>query len=99
MVILLVSNQVIRSMATDEPCETLVSLWAKGEATHAGGGSQPDKRHGMAAEIQRSSAVGKTPHGGFSNKYFRTQHLLRGGDLIRVFDTSSSMFPVIEMLP
>jgi hypothetical protein len=40
-----------RLLTADQPCGTRVAHRARREATHAGGGSQPEERHGMAAEV------------------------------------------------
>jgi hypothetical protein len=77
----------MRSLGYDEPCDTRVSprgearsytcRWrvATEGATRLGGGGSHD--------LQLPK---KTGTWGFSDKYFRTQHLLRSGDSIRVLD-------------
>jgi hypothetical protein len=65
---------------------------ARREATQAGGGSQPEERHSLAAEVHMIVRRQKTTRfGGFSNKYYRTQHILRSGDSIRVLDQTPSI--------
>jgi hypothetical protein len=56
------------------------------EATHDGGGSQPEERHGLAAEFMRIIRRRKNPVRGVFGKYSRTQHLLWRGDSIHVPD-------------
>jgi hypothetical protein len=58
---------------------------ARREATHTLGGSQPEERHGLAAEVFMIDRRRKKPVRRSFDKYFRTQHLLRSGDSIRVF--------------
>jgi hypothetical protein len=61
-------------------------MGARRDATHVGGGSQPEERHGLAAEVHKIIPRRKPQYGGVSKKYFRTHHILRSGDSIRVFD-------------
>jgi hypothetical protein len=76
-----------RSLAVDQPCESRESpMMARREATHVGGGSQPDERHGLAAEVLRIDRRWKTRYEGFLNKYFQTRYILWSGDSIRVFN-------------
>jgi hypothetical protein len=46
-----ISPMTWHSLAVDQPCEFRVSLGGEARATHAGGGSQPEKRAGLAAEV------------------------------------------------
>jgi hypothetical protein len=69
-----------------QPCESFkYPLGARPDATQDGGGSQPEKRHGLVAAVLRITAAGITRYGGFLGKYSRTHHLLRTGDSIHVF--------------
>jgi hypothetical protein len=71
-----------------QPCESFKSpLGARLDATHDGGGSQPEERHGLAAvAILRITRRRKNPvRGVFGGKYSRTHHLLRTGDSNPVF--------------
>jgi hypothetical protein len=68
-------------------------LGARPEATHDGGGSQPEERHGLAAKVLRIIRRRKNPARGVFGEYFRTctHHLLRSGDSIHVFNQPLSL--------
>jgi hypothetical protein len=55
-------------------------------ATQDGGWSQPEERHGMAAEVLRIIRRRKNPVRSLFGKYSRTQHLMWRGDSIIVSD-------------
>jgi hypothetical protein len=71
-----------------QPAESHVSfkspLGARLEATQDGGGSQPEERYDMAAEVLRINRRRKTPVRGVLGNYCRTCHILRSGDSIHV---------------
>jgi hypothetical protein len=75
-----------RSLIVDNPVSSMSPLGARLEATHDGGGSQPEERHGLAAEVLRIIRLRKNPVRGVFGKYSRTQHLLWRGDSIFVSD-------------
>jgi hypothetical protein len=51
-----------RSLTTDKSRGTFeYPLWARRDATHDGGGSQPEERHGLAAEVHGIIRRQKTP--------------------------------------
>jgi hypothetical protein len=75
-----------RSLAFDSHVSFMSSLGERIEATEDGGGSQPEERHGLAAEVLRIIRRRKNPVRGVFRKYSRTQHLLWRGDSILVFD-------------
>jgi hypothetical protein len=57
-----------RSLAVNSHVSFMSPLGARLEATHDGGGSQPEERHGMAAEVARIICRRKNPvRGGFGN--------------------------------
>jgi hypothetical protein len=66
--------------------EFLSLLGARLMATQDGGWSQPEERHGPAAEVLRIIRRRKNPVRGVFGKYSRTQHLLWRGDSILVSD-------------
>jgi hypothetical protein len=75
-----------RSLAVDIPMSFMSPLGARIEATLDGGGSQPEERHGLAAEVVRITRRRKKPVRGVFGKYSRTQIFLWGGDSIPVSD-------------
>jgi hypothetical protein len=81
------SARARRSLAVDSPVSFMSPHGARLEATHDGGGSQPEERHGLASEVLlRIIRRQKNPVGGVFGKYSRTQHLLWRGDSIPVSD-------------
>jgi hypothetical protein len=75
-----------RSLAIDNHVSFMSTLGARLEATQDGGGSQPEERHGLAAEVLRIIRRQKNPVRGAFGKYSRAQHLLWRGDSIPVSD-------------
>jgi hypothetical protein len=69
-------------------------LGARQEATHGGGGSKPEERRGLAAEVQMIDRRQKTRYGGFLYTYFRIRHLLGSGDSISGFNQ-----PLLQPVP
>jgi hypothetical protein len=74
-----------RSLAVASPASLKSPLEARLKATQDGGGSQPEERQCLAAEILRIIRRRKTRYGGFLGKYSRTHHLFRNGDSIHLF--------------
>jgi hypothetical protein len=56
------------------------------KATHDGGRSQPEERHGLPAAVLRNIRRRKNPVRGVFGKCSRTQHLFWRGDSIHVSD-------------
>jgi hypothetical protein len=81
--------------ALNKACDIRVSLGVRLGATHGGGGSQPEERHGMAADVLKIDRRRKK-HGteGFRIINFRTLHLLRSGNSIIEFNQ-----PLPESVP
>jgi hypothetical protein len=77
-----------RSLTVIQPCEIRVSLGVRLGATHDGGGSQPEERHGLAAEVHKIDRppTRKPSTEGFRINSFRTHNLLSSGDSISEFD-------------
>jgi hypothetical protein len=74
-----------RSLGVDIPVSFMSPLWARLEATEEEG-SQPEERHGLAAEVVRITRRRKKPVRGVFGKYSRTQKILWRGDSIHVSD-------------
>jgi hypothetical protein len=55
------SARARRSLALDRPYEIRVSLGVRLGATQAGGGSQPEVRHGLAVEVHMIDRRRKNP--------------------------------------
>jgi hypothetical protein len=74
-----------RSLAVASHVSFKSPLGARLEATQDGRRSQPEERHGLAAEVLRITRHRKNPvRGGGLEKYSRTHHLLRSSDSILV---------------
>jgi hypothetical protein len=59
-----------RSLAVASPASSKSPLGARLEATHDGGGSEPEERHGLAAEVLRIIRRRKNPVRGVFGKIF-----------------------------
>jgi hypothetical protein len=79
------SAKARRSLAVNSLVSFASPQGARLEATQDGGGSQPEERHGMGAEVIMIIRRRKPRYGGFLEKCSRTHHLLRSGDSIHVF--------------
>jgi hypothetical protein len=75
-----------RSLAVESHVSFMSPLGARLEAKRDKGGSQPEERHGMAAEVLGIIRRRKKPSTEGFGKYSRTQHLLWRGDSILVSD-------------
>jgi hypothetical protein len=75
-----------RSLAVVQTYEIRVSMGVRLGATQDGRGSQPEERHGLAADVHMIDRRRKTRYGGFRINNFRTHNLLRSGDSISEFD-------------
>jgi hypothetical protein len=81
------NSKARRSLAVVQPCEIQVSLGVSHGATHDGGRSQPEERHGLAAEVHMIDRPRKkTGTEGFQINDFRNHHLLKSCDSINEFD-------------
>jgi hypothetical protein len=65
-----------RSLAVAKPVSFMSPMGARLEAAQNGGGSQPEERHDLAAEVMRIIRYRKSPVRGVFGIYSRTQHLL-----------------------
>jgi hypothetical protein len=79
------SARARRSLVVGNLASFKSPLRARLEATKDGGGSQPEERQGLAAEILRIIRGRESPVRGGFGKYSRTHYLLRNGDSIPVF--------------
>jgi hypothetical protein len=71
-----------RSLALVETCEIRVFLGVRLGATQDGGGSQPEERHSLAAEVHRIDRRRKNP---VRRVFVRIRHLWRNVDSISEF--------------
>jgi hypothetical protein len=55
------SAKAWRSLAVVQPCDIQVSLGVRLKSTQDGGGSRPEERHGLAAEIHKIDRRRKIP--------------------------------------
>jgi hypothetical protein len=85
------SARARRSLKVDSPMSFMSPLGARLEDTQDGGGSQPEERHGLAAEVMRIIRRRKIRYMDFLEKYSRTQHLMWLGDSIHVSDPPPSL--------
>jgi hypothetical protein len=83
------STRARRSLALASHVSFMSPKGARLEAIRDGGGSHPEERHDLAAEVLRIIRRRKTRYvRGVLEKYSRTQHLLWRGDSIHVSDQS-----------
>jgi hypothetical protein len=69
------------------------------ETKHAGGGSQAEERHGLAAGVLRIGRRLKSPVRRGSVEHFRTQHILRTAPRsLCSTNPSPSRYPIIDRL-
>jgi hypothetical protein len=81
------SARARRSLAVDSRVSFMSPMGARIEATQDGGGSQPEERHGLAAEVVRIERRRKTRYGGFWKIFpYPIKHLWWRGDSINVSD-------------
>jgi hypothetical protein len=75
------------SLATDMPCMNRVSPGVRRDATRARGGSQPEQRHDLAAEVPWIDRRRIIRYGGFSIEHVRMYPIsFTEGAPIHVFD-------------
>jgi hypothetical protein len=80
------SARARRSLAVDSHVSFMSPLGARLEATQDGGGSQPEERHGLAAEVLRITRRRKNPVRGFLENVPVHNIFLWRGDSILVSD-------------